>query len=748
MRFSRNLEQHIVVDTDPVRKALVKINQNKSRQVFVVTASGMLKGLLTDGDFRRWIVSLPEISIDRPVLEVMNSSCVRASVGDSASYIESLFSQKITSIPLVDDGGRLVAIAWGDVGTMRMGQRDIGEGCPAFVIAEIGNNHNGDMDLAKHLVDLAVQAGADCAKFQLRDFASLYGAAGANKTGDLGAEYTDDLLRKYQLAPDQMFELLDYSREQGLVPLCTPWEEESLRQLNDYGVPGFKISSADMTNHALLAAAAQTGKPLIVSTGMSFEHEVKDSVGLLKSKGAEFALLHCNSAYPAPMQDVNLSYLTRLKDISGGIIGYSGHERGYEACIAAVAMGAKIIEKHFTVDRTLEGNDHRVSLLPQEFGDMVKAIRNVEDAIGNNEARKLSQGERLNREVLAKSLMAKRKLKAGHVITRADIDVKSPGQGLQPSRLEDLIGATLARDVETGTPFFETDIAGQGIAPRAYAFDRPWGIPVRYHDLETLVAVAPVDFVEIHFSYRDLDLDINDYAAEPFDCGLAVHAPELFEGDHIMDLASSDEAYRSRSIDELRRVVDQTRKLKPFFPKTERPVIVINAGGFSADTFLTNEDRPEMYSRVADALAAVDADGVEIIIQTMPPYPWHFGGQRYHNLFVRPDEIKDFCERYGVRLCYDVSHSKLACNQLHLSLQTFTETVGPYSAHLHIVDARGTRDEGLQIGDGEIDFVALGRALATTCPEATFIPEIWQGHKNAGKGFWIALDRLEKAFAL
>jgi N-acetylneuraminate synthase len=641
----------------------------------------------------------------------------------------------------------LIAIAWRDGGTMWLGEKEIGEGCPAFLIAEIGNNHNGDIALAKRLVDLAAEAGANCAKFQMRDFAALYSDSKARKASDLGAEYTDDLLRKFQLTPDQMFEVLDYTRECGLVPLCTPWEETSLSRLDAYGLACFKIASADMTNHALLTAAAATGKPLIVSTGMSFEHEIKESVSLLRSKGAEFALLHCNSTYPAPFQDVNLSYLSRLKEISGGIVGYSGHERGFEVCLAAIAMGAKIIEKHFTIDRTMEGNDHRVSLLPDEFAKMVAAVRNVEEAIGLNETRQLTQGERLNREVLAKSLVAKRTLKAGHLLTRGDIDIKSPGQGLQPSRLEELMGVKICRNMSSGEPFFETDIEGLAVAPRNYTFDRPWGIPVRYHDLETLIDAAPVDFVEVHLSYRDLQLDIKEHILRVFEIGFAVHSPELFSNDHIMDLASLDNAYRERSIVELQRVIAQTRALKSHFPKTACPMIVINAGGFSADAFLPDEHRPALYSRVADALLAVDAEGVEIIIQTMPPFPWHFGGQRFHNLFVRPQEIRDFCEAHGFRVCYDVSHSKLACNFLNESLQVFTELVGPYTAHLHIVDARGIRDEGLQVGEGEIDFVALGRSLATNCPTASFIPEIWQGHKNAGKGFWLALDRLEKMLA-
>ena len=248
---------------------------------------------------------------------------------------------RITSIPLLDDSGRLASIAWRDDIEFRLGNSIIGEDSPSFIIAEIGNNHNGDLNFAKRLIEAAAESGADCAKFQLRDMDSLYINQGKSASEDLGSEYTIDLLHRFQLSPDEMFEALDYVTDCGMLPLCTPWDLSSLKKLNEYGLPAFKISSADLTNHELLQAAAKTGKPLIISTGMSLEHEIRESIKLLKSSDALFALLQCNSTYPTPFQDVNLAYMDRLKNISGALVGYSGHERGFEVCIAAVARGAK-----------------------------------------------------------------------------------------------------------------------------------------------------------------------------------------------------------------------------------------------------------------------------------------------------------------------------------------------------------------------------------------------------------------------
>jgi len=709
--------------------------------------SGVVEGLVTDGDFRRWVVKVQDIDLQRPVREIANTKFVWARTGESPQQVEALLSSKITSVPIIDEFGRLFAIAWREEPALRFGDHEIRDNKPAFLIAEIGNNHNGSLDLAKRLIEAAAESGADCVKFQLRDMESLYANGGETVSEDLGAEYTLDLLRRFQLSVDEMFEALDFTRRCGMVPLCTPWDLASLNRLNEYGLDGFKIASADLTNHALLEAAARTGKPLLISTGMSLEQEIQESVALLREKSALFALLQCNSTYPAPMRDINLAYMDRLKEISHGPVGYSGHERGYEVCIAAVARGAKIIEKHFTLDRTMEGNDHRVSLLPDEFVAMVKAIRNVEDAIGSGSERTISQGERLNREVLAKSLVADRKILKGEKISGDMIGVCSPGTGLQPARLKDLLGVVACRDMNPGDIFFETDILGESARPRAYKFDRPWGIPVRYHDFWDLTRGIPMDFVEIHFSYRDLDLNPSDYFTEPSCFGLVVHSPELFAGDHVMDLSSEDDSYRCRSIRELQRVIDRTRELKRYFPRTECPLIIINAGGFTADHFLPENQRRTLYDRIGAALAELDAEGVEIIPQTMPPFPWHFGGQRYHNLFIDSTEIAHFCETYGTRICYDISHSKLACNYFGWSMQHFTREVGRYVAHLHVVDAKGHHDEGLQIGTGEIDFESLGYDLRRWVPRVSFVPEIWQGHKNAGEGFWLALDRLEKSFA-
>jgi len=747
MRIEKKIKDYLVFSGDSILDALKRINDNKSRIVFVVEDNGVLIGAVSDGDVRRWITQTSEFDLNLPVDCVMNREFVSRPLTEPQNQIAQYFDHKRDIIPLTDEQGRFVALARKSAMGLQIGDFLITDQSRTFIIAEVGNNHNGSVRLAMELVDLAVEAKADCVKFQMRDLNSLYSNQGkSGEAGyDLGSQYTLDLLNKFQLSNDELCRVFDYCQQRGILPLCTPWDLVSVRVLDDYGLEGFKVASADFTNFEMLEALAKTGKPLICSTGMSKETEIKGSVSLLRRLGVPFSLLHCNSTYPTPFKDVNLSYLPRLKELAGSVVGYSGHERGFAVPLAAVALGARIVEKHFTIDRNMEGNDHKVSLLPDEFAEMVRQIRNVEESMGQGGERELTQGELINRENLAKSLVINCDLLNGQVIHRSMIVVKSPGQGLQPNRIDELVGKVAQRDFKAGDFFFETDITPTSAKKLHYRFSRPYGIPARYHDYQALIEGMKIDFVEFHLSYHDLDVKLTDYFSAPLSIGYAVHSPELFAGDHILDLATEDADYLAHSIAELKRTVAVAAELQKYFPATPKPALVLNAGGWTPQGFVPVEARAALYERVAKALEQVDLSPVRLAIQTMPPFPWHFGGQSHHNLFVDPDEIAAFCERTDHHICLDVSHSMMACNYFQWDFSEFLQKVLPHTIHLHIVDAKGVDGEGVQIGHGDVDFAMLRDSLSKLAPGIQFIPEVWQGHKNRGEGFWSALTFLEKS---
>jgi sugar phosphate isomerase/epimerase len=352
----------------------------------------------------------------------------------------------------------------------------------------------------------------------------------------------------------------------------------------------------------------------------------------------------------------------------------------------------------------------------------------------------------MNRVNLAKSLVAARDLEPGDVIDRTAIDIKSPGRGLQPNALDRLVGRTANRGLRAGDFFYATDLSDAVSKGRDYVFRRPWGLPVRYHDVETLTADCTPDFLEFHFSYKDLEIDPATVLPDRLPMGYACHAPDLFAGDFILNLASEDDAHWERSIAELQRVIDLTRSLRPFFTTDVDPVVISSVGGFTTDRHVPLDELPDMYARVAAGLDRVDDSGVRLSCQTLPPFPWYMGGQLYCNLFVRAADTAEFASRYGRRLCLDVSHTKLATTFLGQPFSEAVELLAPHSDHLHLVDSVGVDGEGVQVGDGEIDWPLLARQLDLLAPGVGFIPEIWQGHVNNGEGFWLALERLEQWF--
>jgi N-acetylneuraminate synthase len=627
---------------------------------------------------------------------------------------------------------------------MKIGDFELGSE-RTFIIAEVGNNHNGSFERAVNMIDLAVEIGADCVKFQMRHIDEVYRSRSINKSGeDLGTEYIIDLLNKFELSKEQHRRLAQYCANKGIIYMCTPWDRKSIEVLESFGVPGYKVASADLTNLPLLDALCATNKTLILSTGMSKNEEIQQTVDFLNKRKTSFILLHCNSTYPAPFHDINLKWMAQLKKIHPWI-GYSGHERGIAVSTAAVALGAKVIERHFTLDRSMEGPDHAASLEFEEFKKLISGIREVEQALGTGESsRVFSQGEMINRENLGKSLVAAVDLPKGTVVAPSHVKVLSPGQGLSPQKYEKLLGITLNRDMKKEDFFFDSDILQNRMSPGRYSFHHPWGIPVRYHDFKEYSSKIKPDLFEFHLSYSDMNLTPDDYLDREYDFDFVVHAPELFAGSHLMDLATDDEKYRKQSLQETQRVIDITRSLKKFFPKTKRPLIVANIGGFSMDAPLSADTIIRYYNNFGESLSKLDSEGVELIPQTMAPFPWHFGGQRYQNLFVHVNEIVEWCTKFNLRICLDVSHSHLTCTHFGLDYYAFMEKAAPFTAHIHMGDAKGLNGEGLQIGEGDIDFPRLCKILKEGCSNASFIPEIWQGHKNGGEGFWVALEKLNK----
>lgn len=321
-----------------------------------------------------------------------------------------------------------------------------------IIIAEAGVNHNGNLELARRMVDEARRAGADYVKFQTAVpelvISSIAPKAEYQKETTGKEQSQLEMCRAIHLPLTDYAGLADLCREKGIGFMSTPFDLVSIDTLAPLGMDYWKIPSGEITNLPYLRKIASKGGRVILSTGMSTLDEVARAVEILEKGGiprADISLLHCNTQYPTPMDDVNLRAMETLRSLGCGRVGYSDHTVGIEVPVAAVAMGAQIIEKHFTLDKTMEGPDHRASLDPAELRAMVSAIRNIEKAVGSSEKR-VSPSERANIEVARKSIVAARDIAAGEIFTEENITVKRPGNGLSPMLWDAVIGQRAARD--------------------------------------------------------------------------------------------------------------------------------------------------------------------------------------------------------------------------------------------------------------------------------------------------------------
>lgn len=319
-----------------------------------------------------------------------------------------------------------------------------------FIIAEAGVNHNGDIRLAKRLAEEAKRAGADCVKFQTFRAEALVTADGEKakyqkkQTGS--GESQLQMLKKLELTQKEFLELKDYCEEIQITFLSTAFDMESQKFLESLEPFCYKIPSGEITNYPYLKAIGETGRDVILSTGMCEISEVEEAVKVLKENGAgEIVLLHCTTEYPAPIEDVNLRAMQTLAEHFGTKVGYSDHTEGIEVPVAAVAMGASVIEKHFTLDRRMEGPDHKASLEPEELAEMVQAIRKVELALGSDK-KQVTKREAANRQVARKSIVAARDIQAGEIFTEENLTVKRPGDGISPMKWPEILGKKAPRD--------------------------------------------------------------------------------------------------------------------------------------------------------------------------------------------------------------------------------------------------------------------------------------------------------------
>jgi sialic acid synthase SpsE/sugar phosphate isomerase/epimerase len=612
-----------------------------------------------------------------------------------------------------------------------------------YIIAEIGINHDGSLQTALELIEAAKNAGVDAVKFQKRHLPSIYNAGVIEdpNSQEWNIEYLINELKEVELSLEDYKTIQESCEALELDLIITPFDISSADFVFERGVVAFKNASCNMTNLTLLDHMISKKIPLLISTGMWSDVEIKYAAEYLEAKGAIFSLLLSNSTYPCPYEDISLSYLHKLKEYCPRtVVGYSGHERGTFIPVAAVAMGARIIEKHITFDKNKTGLDHKASMEPSEWAEMVSNIRLLQTSMGTSKA--INQAELLARQSFCLSPYAARDISKGSILTEEDFILRAPGKGLFQHQLDEYLLKPVCIDIHTGVCISEShfskatmQIADWKIAP----FKKKWGVKCRFHDfLEYSVLSSPV--VEFHCSQKDIYDSISGICSETSQ--LIVHAPEIVDR-MLVDICSSDAKQMTLSLNILQDTINRTVELSKGF--SGKPKLVVHFGGMQLDEAVDSKTlRRKLLDRAIESFKKLnfDPDEIEILPENLPPKPWYLGGEWNQYGFMTVEDMMEFCDTFDLKMTFDICHAQLYCKSCDTSLVEYTKKVKSRVSHLHISDATGVNGEGVQMHEGDIDFEGVLCELVDV--DCSWVTEIWAGHTDNGQGTYKSMTELEK----
>jgi len=609
-----------------------------------------------------------------------------------------------------------------------------------YIIAEIGINHNGKLETALQLIDHAKAAGVNAVKFQKRSINNIYikSLIEDPNQGEWNLEYLINELKTLEFGKKEYDIISKKCDDLNLDLIITPFDKESVDFIMNYNIKAIKNASCNMTNYELIDYMKTKNLPILISTGMWTDKEIEDSTKYFKENNIDYILLLSNSTYPCPFEDININYLEKLKKYSP-IVGYSGHERGTFIPIAAVTLGAKIIEKHITLDRNQNGLDHKASMEPQEWNEMVYNIRQLEKAMGKEKV--VNQAESLAKQSFCTSPYAIRYIKEGEIFSKDMFVLRAPGKGILQHELNNYLGKKIVNFIPKqsciGTSYFNNIIEIKDW--KIKKFKKMWGLKCRFHDFPQYnLLSAPI--IEFHCSQKDMYDPISGILKS--DSQLVVHAPELVDR-MLVDICSPDQNQVNKSLDILQRTINKTLELSQNFKG--KPKIVIHFGGMMLKESDNIKETKKNMMKIASSnfkKLNFDRDMVDILPENLPPKPWYLGGEWNQYGFMDAEDMIDFCEEFDLKITYDICHAKLHCNCCNKNIVEYTKKIKKYVSHVHISDTKGINGEGVQIFEGDTNFEPILKELEDT--NYSWVTEIWSGHINNGKEQYKSMKLLEK----
>ena len=600
------------------------------------------------------------------------------------------------------------------------------------IIAEIGINHDGNVNQAKRLIKASYESGVHAIKFQYRNLDNVY----SGNAKEIGDEMLSKEIKRNYLPPNQLINLSKYALELGLEVGISFFDKQDIKDFSsqirifDF----FKIPSVELTNNDLIDALLELKKHLYISLGTHNETEVISALERLPKAG--WTPMHCISNYPVTLENARLGYITYLQDKWGVDIGYSSHDDDFEVCLLAMQMGVTVVERHITLDCGADGLDHSSSSTPDHFKKMAKFAKTMSLLSIGNSPRVANQGELLNRQNLGRSYYAIDNFAKGCVLNMSDLEYRSPHTGLDKTNIEEYINKPLQVGISKGQVVTKgifnkiTPISGEVID---IAKKMKLSLPVRLHDYEKMEKNFPIGAFEFHLSFDEVLSEIDLTNINP-DNKYSIHLPDYINPTQLMDPFSKDDKQKEASLALLNRTVKFSERLQAL---TGAKVPIV--GSFS----VVHINREDFFEKHSALLKSYLERGVEIVPQWLPPIAWYFGGSIGLNVMNEPKDVK-YLKQHNLGVCMDVCHLILGRNYYNFSASKIINSLQKQIKHIHIADAIGIDGEGLAIGDGDNENIALIKQVLNY--DCLKVIEVWQGHLDNGAGFRKAIIKLTEMY--
>lgn len=595
----------------------------------------------------------------------------------------------------------------------------------SYLIAEIGINHNGNFKEAQNLIKSAFDSGANAIKFQYRNLSRAYGPT----SNEIGDEILKIEITKNSLSVEEIIDLHRYAKGFNLDVGISFFDVFDTKDFNSFmdQFDFFKIPSVELTNINLIESFYKYNKPILISTGAHSESEIERVFKQLTYKN--WIPLHCVSNYPVSEINAKLGYISYMQKTWERPIGYSSHDENWEICILAFSLGAKVIERHITMDKNQFGLDHSTSSTPEEFRKLANIMANFDEILSGNSKREINQGELINLQNLSKSFFAKRPVNSGEPFDLIDFEYKHPRVGLSMADVQTLLGKKLVQFCKQGAALTEahfrspTEISSDLIE---LCNSKKISLPIRLHDYEEIQDKFRIENFELHLSSADVT-NLAKFNKISNRHSFTIHLPDYQDSTRLLNPFTDEFKNKKESIDIIRKVKNFASKLS----KVQNDKVIVVASFSPRDASLS-----DFYKNCQGLQLEFAESGLDIAFQWLPPFAWYFGGSVKLNAFNKLIDV-DYILQNKLNICLDTSHLLMSAKYFEYDPSLILKSLQNQILHFHLADATGIDGEGVHLGQGDVENRNfLNEVLGY--PQRKVL-EVWQGHLNLYQGFYDAI---------